>query len=360
MNTQITPLEIFLWLSNTDPKLFVKLPASARWNRIGLSLFVLLTGIFAFLSGSFFVRTMFAYHDEFTKTTQVSTTGWIVSVLIGLIWMVFIVNLDRMIVSSRNKLMAVLRIPLAIAIGLIIAIPFEIQLFKERITKALVEANRMENAVYEDRFNNFVESNNQEVKRLKALVAEEQKEMSYWRSVMEAETAGRVKAGRTGIPGRGPAYHEAKENYELHKSFYEEAQSQLLTIQTSMHDQKESAYAAYRQNKIEQSYDFASQYEAFAILKEKPENKSLKNLALFITLLFVLIEITPALMKLFAETDAYDQLLISRSHIDEQAVNVLTNYYMEKILIEKQKILDQTNSELQPKNSFIKIGNTLN
>lgn len=352
-------INTFLWFSNTDRNLFANSSTTSQWNRIGLSIFVLLTGIFAFISGSFFVRTLFSTYDEVTKTTQVSALGWIVSFFVGVLWMIFIINLDRMIISSRNKYMALLRLPLAIAIGLIIAIPFEVQLFKDRITKGLIVASKSENSQYIQRFQKVVESNEEEVKRLQQIIDEEKKQMTYWRSAMEAETIGRVQHGRTGVRGEGPAYREAKANFELHESFLDQAQNELIIIEAKIPELKENAYASYKKNRIEQTFDFASLYEAFSKLKQCPENKSLKNLALFITLLFILIEITPALMKLFSEKDSYDQLLTARSYMDEQAINALTNFYMAEILDKKHQILEKSNSELQPKNSINKIGNTL-
>ena len=155
---------------------------------------------------------------------------------------------------------------------------------------------------------NKYESNEEEVKRLQQIIDEEKKQMTYWRSAMEAETIGRVQHGRTGVRGEGPAYREAKANFELHESFLDQAQNELIIIEAKIPELKENAYASYKKNRIEQTFDFASLYEAFSKLKQCPENKSLKNLALFITLLFILIEITPALMKLFSEKDSYDQL----------------------------------------------------
>ena len=360
MKTNNSLFQLFLWLSNTDPKLFSNVPTTSQLNRIGLSLFVLLTGIFAFLSGSFFVRTMFASYNDLTKTTEVGVIGWVVSLIVGVIWMIFIINLDRMIISSSNKYMAFLRIPLAIAIGLIIAIPFEVQLFKSRITKELITVNKDENKEHLFRFQNAVDANNNEETRLVKDIEKEKKEISYWQSVMEAEIVGRVKDGRTGKAGKGAAYKEAEKNRDLHQKYYNQSVKNLTSIRSKIPRIKENAFSEYKQLKVEQSYDFASLFEAFSNLKEKPENKSLKYLALCITLLFVLIEITPALMKLLSEKDTYDKLLLSQAYLNEQSLNVLTNFYMEEISNKKQLILDKSNFEFQPKNSMTKIVNTLN
>lgn len=352
-------MNFFLWFSNTDPIIYQTSLTSAKWNRIGLSLFVLTTGIFAFITSSFFVRTMFASYNEASKTIETSSMGWIVSVIIGFIWMLFIVNLDRMIIGSKSKWMSLLRIPLAIAIGLIVAIPFEIQIFSGKINKALIETSRSENQPHENRYINAVTDVENETKQLKATIVSEKAEMSKWKDVMEAETVGRVKAGTTGKAGEGPAYTQAKENYDLHKSFLEQAQTQLATLQNNANAVKTAAIAEYKQQKIDQSFDFASQYQQFSELKENPKNKSLKYLADAITLLFILIEIIPALMKLMNESDSYDHLSKCQAVLVQQALIVITNKYMEEIEVRKDTILTKQDEKYQPKNSFPKIGSTI-
>ena len=352
-------MNFFLWFSNTDPIIYQTARTSAKWNRIGLSLFVLTTGVFAFITSSFFVRTMFASYNEVTKTIETSSLGWIVSVIVGFIWMLFIVNLDRMIIGSKSKWMSLLRIPLAIAIGLIVAIPFEIQIFSGKINKALIETSRSENQPHENRYINAVTDVENETKQLKATINNEKVEMSKWKDVMEAETVGRVKAGVTGKAGKGPAYTEAEENFKLHKSFFDQAQTQLIEVQNSANTIKSAAITEFKQNKIDQSFDFASQYQQFSELKENPKNRSLKDLANAITLLFILIEIIPALMKLMNESDTYDHLLKCQARADLQAIIVLTNVNMEEIERRKELILTKQGEKYQPKNFFPEIGSTI-
>lgn len=352
-------MNLFLWFSNTDPIIFQTARTSAKWNRIGLSLFVLITGVFAFITSSFFVRTMFASYNEVTKTIETSSLGWIVSVFVGFIWMLFIVNLDRMIIGSKSKWMSLLRIPLAIAIGLIVAIPFEIQLFSGKINKSLLEASRMENSQHENRYMNAVSEIENEIKQLKATIQNEKNEMSKWKEIMEAETVGRIKAGVTGKAGKGPAYTEAEDNFILHKTFFDQANAQLIEVQKSAGKVKSIAESEFKNNKIEQSYDFASQYHQFSELKENPKNKSLKHLADALTILFVLIEIIPALMKLMNESDTYDHLIKCQAALDQQTLIVITNKYMEEIENRKDAILSKQGEKYQPKNSFPEIGSTI-
>lgn len=360
MATNFRLWKVFLWLSNTDPQIFQKARMSSKWNRIGLSIFVLITGIFALISSSYFVRTVFISYNEVAKAFETSPLGWIISTILGLIWMVFIMNLDRMIIASSSKRMAVSRIPLAIAIGLIVSIPFEVQLFSGRINKALFETNRIENQQYEQKYDNVVSNIQDEISELKTTIKNEKIEIANWKNIMEAEVVGRVKSGRTGIAGRGPAYEEAKENFELHKDFLKQAELQLLSLQQNFGVVKTEASVEFKKKKVDQTYDFASQYEQFGILIADKNNKRLKNLANGIVLLFVLIELIPAIMKLTSERDSYDQLMKARLYLDEQAINVLTNVYMEEISNRKAAILTKQDEKYQPGKSFPQIGDTIN
>lgn len=309
MNSTNSFWNAFLWLSNTDPQIYQIARTSTKLHRVGLSLFVLITCIFAFISSSYFVRTLFATYNETTKMVEVSTSRWVISMIVGFIWMLFIINFDRMIIASNSKWMAVLRIPLAITIGLVVAIPFEVQLFSVNINKALTQSSRVENSRYENTYDKVRTNTQNEIEQLKSTIKSERSEMAKWKDIMEAETVGRVRTGRTGLAGKGPAYEEAKENYEFHKGFLEQAQTQLNTTIKNSKQVYSSALKEYSSKKTDQSYDFASQYQQFEILKEDPANSGLKLMANGITLLFILIEIIPALMKLLSEKDIYEKLM---------------------------------------------------
>ena len=360
MKAQFNLWQAFLWLSNTDPSIYAKCRTNVQWKRTGFSLFVLITGIFALITSSYFIRTMFSSYNEVTKTIEVSVTGWVVSFIVGILWMILIVNIERMIISATNRWIALLRFPLAFLIGYNVAIPLELQLFSSRINKALMESSKVENLQYKKAYDSVLNNSQSEIQQLKNTVNSEKVEMSKWKNIMEEEAVGRVIQGRTRQVGRGPAYEAADGNYKLHHEFMEQANTQLLSLQKQFQTIKAGANAEFKQQKIDQTFDFPSQYEQFAVLKDDPKHKSLSHLASAIMWLLILMELIPALMKLMNENDLYDQLLKSRSNLDEQSVNVLTNFYMGEIDNRNASILQKGDEKYQPKYAFPQIGNTLN
>jgi hypothetical protein len=360
MKTKSNLLNFILWFSNTEPEIYIHCPKSVQWKRIGYSLLVIITGIFAFITSSYLIRSMFQTYNENTKTLEVSDSVWIFSIIIGLIWSILIILIDKIIISSQRKYMAILRIPLAIMIGFVVSVPLEVQMFSNRINKALTEASRTENSTYQQKYDGVLNKANSEIDRLNTKIDNEQKEMSKWKDIMEAEVVGRVRTGRTGIAGQGSAWKEANENYLLHKSYMEQAQKELALVQQNYKLIKNEAKGEFQQNKINQSYDFLSQFEQLSILKDDERHKSLKRFANCIVLLFILIELIPALMKLLSETDEYDILLNAKSSLNEQFINANTNVRMEEIDKNKYNMGSGNNNQYQPKNSFPLIGESLN
>ncbi len=112
---------------------------SASVNLSLIGTFILLTGVFATISGSYVVYSIFE--------------DTIISILIGLLWGVLIITIDRFIIVSlkkirsvenkkQDKLLVLLnalpRIILAVFIGFLVAIPLELKIVENRL---LVEMN---------------------------------------------------------------------------------------------------------------------------------------------------------------------------------------------------------------------------
>lgn len=355
----LKPFEMFLWLSGSDPAIYQKCNTGTKWKRLSLSLFVLLTGVFSFISSSYFIRTIFQTYNEQTKTLEVGSGAWFISFIIGLIWAIFIINIERTIIASTQRWMAIPRLILAAAIGFVISVPLEIQMFSGKIHKSLIEASRNENKVYEDKYDEKTKSVNDEIKQLKTTITNEKAEVAKWKSVMEAETVGRVKAGLTGLAGQGPAYKEAEDNYSLHNGYVTQAQQELNALLVSSGIIESSAKKEYEDKKIDQSFDFTSQYQECQILKAK--DNSLNTLGNSIILLFILIECIPAIIKLLNERDEFDMLIKARNYLNEQIINTLTNEALDEINKNKGNTLsgNSNSSQYQPKNFLPQITQTL-
>src|SRR5688572_1281492 len=131
-------ISFFRFCSGADTDLLKKCPSeTAKYTGIGATVFF--TGVFAFLSASYALYTVF---DNVLS-----------AIIFGIVWGLMIFNLDRYIVSSMRKegktgkeLMAASpRIILAIIISIVIAKPLELKIFEKEIGPELVI---MEQEVY--------------------------------------------------------------------------------------------------------------------------------------------------------------------------------------------------------------------
>src|SRR6185436_2331559 len=132
-------------------------------------------------------------------------------------------------------------------------------------------------------------------------------EISKWNSAMEAETVGRKLPGRTGRAGVGPAYAEAMRNRDQYQKFLAETQQELAKLD----DREEQARARIKDKHdsriVPPTYDFLSRYQALDTLKSNSEAAWWISLGL--RAFFILIEIFPALVKLFLPYNEYNAIL---------------------------------------------------
>jgi len=343
-------LQIFLWFSATDIELFKRVRPAVKGTRIAFSLFVMIIGIFAFMTSSYFIRTMFAIYDQASKSIYVSPTGWWVSMIGGLLWATLVVLVDRMIISSKNKIMAALRIPLAVAIGFIIAIPLETQFFNGKIEKHLLKKSKEENQPIEAE--TYAEVNRLEglLEVARSSVQSETAEVSRWRDQMYAQ-----EVGRGYLAGKGPDYTEANENYKLHTQLMQQAIQRENDYQTQLTAAREVAKDEFRLQKIDQSWDFPTRYEALCEIQA--ESDYLKRIGWGLTILFILIEIIPAIMKMLKDDDSYDSLVMSRDSLEQHVIAVLTNDFIDQVENNKGNVINM--QQLWPKNAVKNIAATI-
>jgi hypothetical protein len=334
---------ILLWLSKTDTDLYIKSPENVQFTRKSLGFLVLFTGVFAFLTASYFVRTLFHQYDPEAHALTVSTSGLFVSYLIGILFSAGIIIIDREIVSAGSRLSALIRLPLAIIIGLVVSIPLKVLLFSDQINKELTLSAQVENADHIDRRNDRIFNAENRMNDLRERIDEERKKQAHWRNVMEAEVVGRVGQGRTGLAGEGPAYNNAKENFELHKRFEQKYVDELNNLGDEYDVIVERAEGELERMRIDQSYDFVSQYQKMQQMSR--ENNDLKMLGNLILILFVLIECIPAIIKLMKEPDEYDTMLQLRTRINRQLSIAAANHVMAKIASNGISIHQLTNGK---------------
>lgn len=318
-------MRILYFFSKTDVSLIHHCPATTRNIHASLGFFVLITGIMALLSGTYAISNMFIHEDPTTGRLQMMQNGWLFSILLGTVYASFIMAIDREIVSAGSKWAALLRLPLALIIGLVVAVPVEMQIFEARINKQLTEEGRAEN---DSLFQNLEKRNRigqleTDIGHLDSLRLEAIRKKAYWVEVMEAEAVGRVGSGRTGIAGRGEAYDEAKQNRDLQDQYIKDYARDLQERRGWLDRANAVKDSLYSIQRMPQSYDLLSKYIALKQVKEADQTGSAGTMAFAVTLLFCLFELIPSLMKLFTPETEYDTILDKRRRLNMSATKII-------------------------------------
>ena len=347
----------FLFCSGATVSILKKSPTEQN-KYVGIGATIFFTGMLAALSGGYALYTVFE--------------SWEVALAFGLFWGMIIFNLDRLVVSGIKKkgffvdlVKATPRLALAGVLAIVISAPLELKIFEKEIEVQL-------QAVQTEKVLQMKASNAKEfdqIEKLEANIAQLKEEISvkqkerdaaYNRMIAEAEgTAG------TGISGKGPLYKEKR-------AFYEKAEADLNAIRAAnmatlarlekkidnLYEQKESSLSSSKE--VVGNYDgFLARFEALE--KLTAENQALANAKTFISILFVLIETAPMLVKLMAPRGPYDDMLermeLSLSSNEKQEVHKLetelkdqeakhTMYSHAKKQMLKHSIKDWTRTQL--------------
>ena len=313
----------FQYLSNTDPEVIASplCSRSTRMTQTMLGVMVFITGVFAFLSASFAINT--AFENPY------------LAALVGFFWGVMIIWFDRSIVSSKNKMAILARIPIALLIGLTVSIPLELKLFEDRLSKFLTQESQKENSAVITRESQLMDKINQTEEKLNSEVTKYSEEVRKWNEAMQNEIVGLVKEGRTGKAGSGPAYREAERNLAENKKLLADAQKKLDDFNIQKTDEIKRIQDDSLKKTIKQTYGFLSKFEALEDLKS--QSLPAWSLAWLIRMLFVLVELFPAFIKLFLPYSIYDALLEAKRRDTIQVIHRNTNDRMEDVTLTPPK-----------------------
>lgn len=318
-------IKLFFFLSKTDESIICHCPSSTRNIHATMGFFVLITGLMAFVSGSYAISNMFIHENLLTGRPQLIQFGWLYSMILGAVYASFIMAIDREIVSASTKWAATLRIPLAIIIGLIVSVPVELQIFEAKINKHLIQKHNVENDSLIQKINadNRIPEIQKEIKELEARKQEANNKRLGWAEAIEAEVVGRVKAGRTGRPGKGIAYNEALMNMQLQEELVTKKDLELGQKHLELKIAIKKKDKDYDMQTVSQSYDLLSKYIALKEVKIEDATGSATSIGYGIMCLFLLFELMPSITKLFLPQTEYDVLLDNRRKLNIHAAKMI-------------------------------------
>lgn len=310
--------KFFQFLSKTDRRLIEHCTDYSVKTQVSNGVFVLLTAMFAFLSG------MYAVYSTFKDFR--------IAIPVGLLYATVIAFIDREIVSTTTKYGAVLRLPLAFVIGLVIAVPLEMRLFDDRIEKQLQSENREKNKT-------ALEQKQRDESAFQARVKSVEDEIRTYRQnidaaglAMQDETTGAVRDGkiRTGKAGPGPAFRAASDQLDRNKELLAAAQTELQRVTQTGGAENDRIKENFTIGTVGMPDDFLARYEAMEAVKAS--SPSAIYLTMGIRALLILLEMSPALMKLLQRDNEYTIALECNRRVNISRVIGLANDQIDQIV----------------------------
>jgi hypothetical protein len=281
------------WVSKTDPVIISLCGWWTRQTQAALGFFVLFTATLALCSGIYTLTTL---------NVQAP-----ISYALGSLWAAFIFYIDREIVGALDKRMAMVRPVLSLFIGVLVAVPVELWVFQDRVDQEIDRMYRTDNQEATQKQDDGQKEINQRRKalqdRYESLLAEDKK----WADVMDSELVGRPGSNRTGIAGAGPVYNNAAMQQARVRGLIAGVQRDLDGFKQASDAEQARLEKQYSRQEVRKVTSFVVRYEALHVVTNS--SWPLFWMSWAVTLFFVLIEMTPALMKLLTTSADYQHIV---------------------------------------------------
>lgn len=353
----------FLWkAAGGDRYLLERATYSDQVKYLCLGGIVLATGAMAGLAGGYAFYTIFAPKaaDVLDKTKMVGQAAnyipsdlhtVILSTLFGVIWGLIIFNIDRFIVTSTGKgdgteaitwdefKGAIPRLIMGTIIALTISKPVEIRMFKTEIDLAIQKQQdkEKENGITQANvnFEKKVAETKDKLKKLQNDIDLKEAQVANLRQEILNETIGKN--------GNGAAYGPRAKALDDQAHIIEEEIKNLKSTPeylSSLEDIKR--YQEEMKEEIANSEQKAATLDGLLIRIQKAHEIAGTTISLFITLLFLAIELTPVFFKLMLVKTPYDYLAENRDEMirAENGIEVRYDYYKDKKGLERHLIIN--------------------
>lgn len=301
--------KLLIWSAGADQEILSQESCrTERYKYESIGTTVILTAIMAFCSGGYALFTVFG-----------SLT---ISISLGFIWGSIIFNLDRFFIltASQNKsssklqfwVGAATRLSIAILLGFIVAKPLELRLFESEINQKISQQRRER-----EREESRKDQDTPDVKRINKINEEIDNLTREKNQASDALQKARIDAieeikgkGVTGKPGVGTIAKERQKNVEtIEKSvtFLDSRIQDLLKEKNNLIKQQSILSVKTPQKKEWQEGSLLDRISALEALSKDDPAIAITNK--LITLLLIIIEIAPVLVKILSKEGLYEKLL---------------------------------------------------
>ncbi len=331
----------FLWYcAGADVKLLELCPQSERIKEEGIGGIVLATGGLAFVSGSYAFYTVFTSGlGEAGK--QFNIFASVASIVFGYMWAFVIFNLDRFIVSSvshgdgTSKIdpselkAAIPRLLMAFIIGLCLSAPLEIRVMQSEIeSKLITERLELEKESKPDVLKIFEEAKDKIEKSRKEVVEIENKFIrdidAKEKSIQEqVKVMNDEAAGKRGSPSNiGPKYKAAEvlkneligQKAEIQRR-YDEEKPRLEKDKLTLDAELEKS-TLNRENSFKEIKQQTMMLDGL-VVRVKIAHKYYPVQSGLLTLLLIIIEISPIFFKMMLPAGPYDLLVENQRRLTQ-------------------------------------------
>jgi hypothetical protein len=314
-----------LYLSKTDRQLVLLCSDVAYKTQVGYGVFVLIVGIFAFVSASY------ALH------TALGDSGFVY--LIAMVYSALIMFIDREIVSAtgKNKRMLATRLTLAVFIGLVISVPLELRIFEPQLRQELKIIQNQNNSPYltkkeqgETQYRDRILGLEQHLHNLETEESALQNRLTNEVLQPDRQITG-ITAG-TGRPGEGPVFRRLKAQIEEKDGEVSRARDELGKLKADESAELARIAGDYHAQEIPLPDDLLSRYVALGAVKRDPDRGwDAWSMAWGLRLLLIMLELTPALIKVLQQDSEYDALLRANRRRSITRIYAIANDHMEQL-----------------------------
>lgn len=270
----------------------------------------------------------------------------LLSILFGIIWGLIIFNIDRFIVTSTGKgdgteaitwaefKGAIPRIIMGAIIALTISKPVEIRMFKTEIDAALHEKQIQQEQKYKAEIDSVF---NSEIKKKEDIIRERLNRISQLESISDKRKADIAYETANG---------DCKSKCEEYKKQLAANEAEITSLKSDPEyiKVKEELNSIENNRNVELSKSKTVAYSLDGLLQRIKLAHEIAGwvISLFITLLFMAIELTPVFFKLMLIKTPYDYLAENRDELikAENGIEVRYDYYKDKVLQERHLIIN--------------------
>ncbi len=339
----------FLWkCAGGDRYLLERSTYSDQIKYMCLGGIVFATGAMAGLAGGYAFYTIFEKRGSAIENPVDLNTVFL-ALFFGIIWGLMIFNIDRFIVTSTGKgdgteaitigelKSALPRIIMGMIIALTISKPVEIRMFKTEIDIKLREKQLEQQAEYQAKVDKTFADREKLLDKEFGSIAEERKALIGRIETAEQAYTDNLMGKANGIPGgNGPLSKALKsqlEDLERQLEDFDKQNGKDLIELNKRKDELRIAKESERGNNEKIANGLDGLLERIKIAHEVAGFW----ISLFITLLFMAIELTPIFFKLMLTKTTYDYLAENRDELlkADNGIEVKYDYYKDKQGVEK-------------------------